>query len=130
MSEGFLIYFGSYLKTFPGLGMNENVSEYGSRLNAVPLSVWPQIATQDEKFLILGQEDTLNPLPPSDAVRKQKKNRGSFQFSFVTVQKMSPSGHLKFDYLGIFQILKLRMLMEKNYFNFSQAKFHSKYFGL
>jgi len=32
----------------------------------------------------------INPLLPSDAVRKQKKKiRGSFQFSFVTIEKIS-----------------------------------------
>jgi len=29
------------------------------------------------------------------------KNRGSFQFSMVTVQKKSPPGNLKFNYFGI-----------------------------
>jgi len=44
--------------------------------------------------------------------------RGSFQFNAVTT-KYHPTGNLKFDYLGIFQSLKLRILMEKNPFNFS-----------
>jgi len=34
---------------------------------------------------------------------------GSFQF---TIQKISPPGNLKFNYLGIFQSLKLRISME------------------
>jgi len=38
---------------------------------------------------------------------------GSFQFSIVTISKISPSGDLKFNYLGIFQSLKLLILMEK-----------------
>jgi len=55
-----------------------------------------------------------NPLSPSDAVRKQKKYfRGSFQFSFVTIKKISPPGNHTFNYLGIFQILKLRISIEK-----------------
>jgi len=44
-----------------------------------------------------------NPLPPSDAVRKQKKYfRGSFQFGIVTLLKYHPSGNLKFSNLSIF----------------------------
>ena len=39
--------------------------------------------------------------------------RGSFQFNTVTIHKISPLWNLKFDYLGIFQSLKLRILMEK-----------------
>jgi len=52
------------------------------------------------------------------------------RFSSVLSQlkKYHPYGNLKFNYLGIFQSLKLRILMEKNPFNFSE--FHSKYFGL
>ena len=30
----------------------------------------------------------LNPLPPSDTIWKQKKNRGSFEFSIVTIEKI------------------------------------------
>jgi len=57
-----------------------------------------------------------NPLPPSDAVRKQKKYGyfiGFFRFSIVTIQKISHPRNLKLGYLGIFQSLKLRILMEK-----------------
>jgi len=42
---------------------------------------------------------------------RKKYFRGSFQFSIVTVQKYHPCGNLKFNYLGIFQTLKLRILM-------------------
>jgi len=45
-------------------------------------------------------------------------------------KKYQPSENLIFNYLGIFQSLKLRISMGKNPFNFSSAKFHSKYFGL
>jgi len=42
-------------------------------------------------------------------------------FSLVLIQfkQYHPSGNLKFNNLGIFQSLKLRILMEKNPFNFS-----------
>jgi len=72
----------------------------------------------------------VNPRPPSDAARKQNYFTGSLQFSIITIQKISPPRNLKFCYLGIFQSLKLRISMGKNPFNFSQAKFHSDYFGL
>jgi len=55
----------------------------------------------------------INPLPPSDTVRKLKKNI-FFYFSIVTIlKKYHPYRNLKFNYLGIFQSLKLRILMEK-----------------
>ena len=42
-----------------------------------------------------------------------------------------PSGNLKFNNLGILQILKLRIVVEKKTCsNFSKATFHSKYFGM
>jgi len=50
---------------------------------------------------------------------RKKYFRGSFQFSIVTIQKISLPRNLKFDYLGIFQSLKLRISMGKNAFNFS-----------
>jgi len=40
-----------------------------------------------------------------------RKKKGSFQFSIVTILKNRPSGNLKFNHLGIFQSLKLRILM-------------------
>jgi len=40
--------------------------------------------------------------------------RGFFQFIFFTIQKISRlSGNLKFNNVGIFQSLKLRILAEK-----------------
>jgi len=57
----------------------------------------------------------LNPLLPSEAVRKQEKNILEDLFSSVlsTFKKYHPSGNLKFNNLGIFQSLKLRNLMGK-----------------
>jgi len=62
-----------------------------------------------------------NPLPPSDAVRKQKKNilEDLFSSELSQFEKYRPSGNLKFYYLGIFQSLNLRILMEKNPSNLS-----------
>jgi len=55
-----------------------------------------------------------NPLPPSDAGRKQKKNILDDIFSIVTFEKKyHPSRNLKFHYIGIFQSLKLRVKIEK-----------------
>jgi len=45
--------------------------------------------------------------------------RRAFQFGMATILKISPAGNLKFNYLGILKSLKLRILMEKNPFNFS-----------
>ena len=57
----------------------------------------------------------INPLPPKDAVRQQKKNILEDLFSSVLSQlkKYHPSGNLNFDGLGISQSLKLRNLMGK-----------------
>jgi len=55
--------------------------------------------------------------------------RGSFSV-LSQLKKHHTSGNLKFNYLGIFQRLKLRILKEKNRFHFSLAKFHSKYLRL
>jgi len=58
----------------------------------------------------------LSPLPPSDAIRKQKKkNILEDLFSSVLSQfkKYHLSGNLNFNNLGIFQCLKLRISMEK-----------------
>jgi len=58
---------------------------------------------------------TFNPLPPSDAVRQQKKlfyRIFSVQYC-RNLKKYHPSGNLKFHKLGIFQSLRLRILMEK-----------------
>jgi len=42
-----------------------------------------------------------------------------FSSALSQFKNYHPSGNLKFNYLGIFQSLKLRILMEKNPFNFS-----------
>jgi len=57
----------------------------------------------------------INPLPPSDAVRKQKKNivEDLFSSALLQLKKYHPSENLKFHYLGIFQSLKLRILAGK-----------------
>jgi len=54
-------------------------------------------------------------LPPSDAVRKQKKNILEDIFSSILSQFKTyhPPGNLRFHYLGIFQGLKLPISMEK-----------------
>ena len=56
-----------------------------------------------------------NPQPPSDAVRKQKKNILHDLSSSVLLQfkKYHPYENLILNYLGIFKSLKLRILMEK-----------------
>jgi len=60
-------------------------------------------------------ERKINPLPPSDAVRKQKKNILENLFSSVLSQlkQYFPSRNLKLNNLGIFGSLNLRILMEK-----------------
>jgi len=55
--------------------------------------------------------------------------RGSFQLVSLQFKKYHPSVNLKFNNLGIFTSLKLRILIEKNHSNFSLAKFHSKMSG-
>jgi len=57
----------------------------------------------------------INPLPPSNAVRKQKKTILEVLFSSVLLhlKKYHLSDNMKFDNLGIFQSLKLRNLMGK-----------------
>jgi len=57
----------------------------------------------------------INPLPPSNAVQKQKKNILEDLFSLVSskFKKYHPPGNLKFNFLGIFQSLRLRISMEK-----------------
>jgi len=69
-----------------------------------------------------------NPLPPSDAVRKQKKKlKDLFSSLLSKFKKYHPSGNLKFNNLGIFHSLNFN---GKNPSNFSSAKFHSKYYWL
>jgi len=56
-----------------------------------------------------------NQLRPSDTVRKQKKNilEDLFRSELSQFKKNCPSKNLKFDNLGIFRSLKLRILVEK-----------------
>ena len=54
-----------------------------------------------------------NPLPPSDAVRKQEHLEDLFSSVLLHFKKYQPLGNLKFNNLGIFQSLKLRILAEK-----------------
>jgi len=67
----------------------------------------------------------LNPLPPSDAVRKQKKNILEYLFSSVLAQlkKYHPYGNLKFNNLGICQKLKIAKFNGKNPSNFPRCCF-------
>jgi len=53
-------------------------------------------------------------------------------FSSVLSQfkKYHSSGNLKFNNLGSFLSSKFRIFLGKNPSNFSEAEFHSKYFGL
>jgi len=72
------------------------------------------LSENESKQIWIPRSGATNPLPPSDAVRKYKNYfRGSFELSIVTVSKISPSGNLKFNNLGIFQSLKLRFSKEK-----------------
>jgi len=59
----------------------------------------------------------VNPLPPSDAVRQQKKNIFEDLFSSVSSQfkKYHPCENLKFYNLGILKSLKLRILVKKSF---------------
>jgi len=72
----------------------------------------------------------LNPLPPSDAVRKQEKNILEELFSSVLscFKKYQPSENQKLNNLGIFQSSKL-CKREKS-FEFLLSKISLKYFGL
>jgi len=56
-------------------------------------------------------------VPPSDAVRKHKKNILEDLFSSLLLQlkKYHPSENLKFNNLGVFQSLKFRILLEKSF---------------
>jgi len=59
--------------------------------------------------------------PPSDAVRKRRKNiiEDLFSSVFSQFKKYPPSGNLKFNNSGIFQSFKFRILIKKNPSNFS-----------
>jgi len=74
----------------------------------------------------------LNPLPPSHAVRKQKK-KNIFEdlFSSVLLQfkKISPLWQPGIEKFRHFSKLKISYFNGKNLSNFSQAKFQPKYLG-
>jgi len=57
----------------------------------------------------------VNPLPPGDAVRKQKKNilEDLLSSELLKFKKYHPSGNLNFNDLGTFQSLKFCILMGK-----------------
>jgi len=52
-------------------------------------------------------------------VNREKTKSDVFGSVLSQLQKYHPPGNLKFNYLGIFQSLKLRILMGKNPSNFS-----------
>jgi len=58
----------------------------------------------------------------------KKYFKGSVQFCHKS-KNITPMKTLNLSNLGIFQSLKLRILMGKIPSNFSETKFHSKYFG-
>jgi len=66
-----------------------------------------------DNFSLNGEEKRgmINPLPPSDDVRK--KIRGFFSSEMSQFKKYRPSENLKFNNLRIFQSLELRILVEK-----------------
>jgi len=73
----------------------------------------------------------VNPLPLRKAVQKQKKNiLESFQFSIVTIKKISSPWKPEISLFRHFPKLKIAYANGKNPFNFSYAKIHSKYFWL
>jgi len=55
--------------------------------------------------------------------------RGSFQFSIVSILKISPPWKPEILLFSHFLKLKIAYFYGKNPFNFSQDEFHSKYFG-
>jgi len=56
--------------------------------------------------------------------------RQAMSFGLSHFKKHHPSQNLQFNNVVTFQSLKLRILVEKNPFNFSYPEFHTKYFGL
>jgi len=67
-------------------------------------------------FLLVFQlYPSINPLPPSDAVRKQKKNVLDDLFSSLLYQFKNYHHSENLNYVGIFQSLKLRILVEKTF---------------
>jgi len=76
----------------------------------------PTLGMKITNVIFIVKRTGFNPLPTTcDAVRKKTK---IFQRIFSVqychnLKKYQPSGKLKFSNLGIFQSLKLRILMEK-----------------
>ena len=72
-----------------------------------------------------------NPLPPSDAIRKQKKKHilEDLFSSVLSVWKISPLWKPEILIFRHYPKLKIAYFNRKNPFNLSYAKFHSKYFG-
>jgi len=64
---------------------------------------------------VISEAHPLNPLSPSDAVQQQKKNilEDLSSSELSQFKKYHPSGNLKFNNLGIFHSLKLRILVGK-----------------
>jgi len=83
-------------------------------------------------FRIIPKSSRLvNPLPPSDAVRQQKKNiledlSSSILSQFKNITPLETWNLI----IWHFPKLKIAYLNRENPFNFSKAEFHSKYFGL
>ena len=62
---------------------------------------------------------------------RKKYFRGSFQFSIVTIRKISPPlpGNLKFHYLGVFQSLKWRISVESPFHHSLKLNFTPNILG-
>ena len=91
--------------------MKGNLPEHSRRINSARISTISPLFFQGKFY----SHAYVNPLPPSDAVRKQKKIVLENLFSSVLsqIKKYYPSENLKFNRLGIFQSLKLGNLMGK-----------------
>jgi len=73
-----------------------------------------------------------NPLPPSDAVRETEKNilRDLFRSLLSQYKKISPLWKPEIELFRHFSKLKIAYFNRKIPFNFSNAKFYYKFFGL
>jgi len=107
----FYRYFQYHLKK-PVLLCNNNTNDYlgpqNSNQTSDEITTAQRCRSETEKFIL---EDL-------------------FSSILSQFKRYHPSGNLKFNYLGIFPSLKLHILISKNLFYFSYAKFYSKYFGL
>jgi len=105
----------------PNLNIQKNVNnsdyEGGAPLRGRKVLSWRWPSPLADRIVLpaVGQV-FFNPLPPSDAVRKQKK-KIIFEDLFSSVlsefKKYHPYENLKFKNFGIFKSLKLRNLMGK-----------------